>query len=49
MSIEEQRNVNLGVPKLREIINVANKIKIPSLFVYLKLEVNKKKERERSV
>jgi hypothetical protein len=49
MSIEEQRNVTLGVPRLREIINVAKKIKIPSLFVYLKPEVNKTKERERSV
>jgi DNA-directed RNA polymerase II subunit RPB1 len=28
---------------------VANKIKMPSLFVYLKPEVNKTKERERSV
>jgi hypothetical protein len=28
---------------------VAKKIKIPSLFVYLKLEVDKTKERERNV
>jgi hypothetical protein len=49
MSIEEQRNVTLNVPRLREIINVEKKIKISSLFVYLKHEVNKTKERARSV
>ncbi|KAM7261225.1 hypothetical protein ACFE04_026700 [Oxalis oulophora] len=30
------KNVTLGVPRLREIINVAKKIKTPSLSVYLK-------------
>ncbi|CAD6260248.1 unnamed protein product [Miscanthus lutarioriparius] len=43
------KNVTLGVPRLREIINVAKKIKTPSLSVYLKPEVNKKKELAKSV
>uniref|UniRef100_A0A0D9XW28 DNA-directed RNA polymerase subunit n=1 Tax=Leersia perrieri TaxID=77586 RepID=A0A0D9XW28_9ORYZ len=36
------KNVTLGVPRLREIINVAKKIKTPSLSVYLKPEVNER-------
>ena len=32
------KNVTLGVPRLRELINVANNIKTPSLRVYLKPE-----------
>ncbi|KAH7850342.1 hypothetical protein Vadar_031346 [Vaccinium darrowii] len=43
------KNVTLGVPRLREIINVAKKIKTPSLSVYLKPEVNKSKEKAKNV
>lgn len=43
------KNVTLGVPRLREIINVAKKIKTPSLSVYLKPEVSRAKERAKSV
>eukprot|EP01018_Ginkgo_biloba_P014837 Gb_33197 [translate_table: standard] len=43
------KNVTLGVPRLREIINVAKKIKTPSLSVYLKSEVNKTKEKAKNV
>ena len=43
------KNVTLSVPRLREIINVAKKIKIPWLYVFLKPEVNKTKEREKNV
>nr|CAD1830564.1 unnamed protein product [Ananas comosus var. bracteatus] len=43
------KNVTLGVPRLREIINVAKKIKTPSLSVYLKPEINKKKEMAKNV
>ncbi|KMZ61970.1 DNA-directed RNA polymerase [Zostera marina] len=43
------KNVTLGVPRLREIINVAKKIKTPSLSVYLKPEVNISKEKAKNV
>eukprot|EP00253_Pinus_taeda_P007579 PITA_07579 len=43
------KNVTLGVPRLREIINVAKTIKTPSLSVYLKPEVNTTKERAKNV
>ncbi|KAJ9703826.1 hypothetical protein PVL29_005200 [Vitis rotundifolia] len=43
------KNVTLGVPRLREIINVAKIIKTPSLSVYLKPEVNKTKENAKNV
>jgi DNA-directed RNA polymerase II subunit RPB1 len=43
------KNVTLGVPRLIEIINVAKNIKTPSLSVYLKPEVNKKKELAKNV
>ena len=43
------KNVTLGVPRLREIINVAKRIKTPSLSVYLKPEANKTKERAKTV
>jgi DNA-directed RNA polymerase beta' subunit len=33
------KNVTLGVPRLKEIINVATKIKTSSFFVYLKPDV----------
>ncbi|KAE8707153.1 DNA-directed RNA polymerase II subunit RPB1 isoform 4 [Hibiscus syriacus] len=38
------KNVTLGVPRLREIINVAKKIKTPSLSVYLSPEARKTKK-----
>jgi DNA-directed RNA polymerase II subunit RPB1 len=43
------KNVTLGVPRLREIINVAKKIKTPTLSVYLKPEVNENKELAKNV
>ncbi|GAB2226240.1 hypothetical protein Droror1_Dr00022041 [Drosera rotundifolia] len=43
------KNVTLGVPRLREIINVAKKIKTPSLAVYLMPEFNKAKDTAKSV
>jgi DNA-directed RNA polymerase II subunit RPB1 len=41
--------VTLGVPRLREIINVAKKTKTPSLSVYLKPGLNKEKEKAKNV
>jgi DNA-directed RNA polymerase II subunit RPB1 len=35
------KNVMLGVPRLKEIINVATNIKTPSLSVYLQPEIAK--------
>lgn len=32
------KNVTLGVPRLKEVINVASKIKTPSLTVYLQAD-----------
>ncbi|GKA54599.1 DNA-directed RNA polymerase II subunit 1 [Tanacetum coccineum] len=43
------KNVTLGVPRLREIINVAKKIKTPSLSVYLKPDVSKTKDWAKNV
>lgn len=43
------KNVTLGVPRLREIINVAKKIKTPSLSVYLKPGASKTKEKAKNV
>ncbi|KNA21792.1 hypothetical protein SOVF_040130 [Spinacia oleracea] len=43
------KNVTLGVPRLREIINVAKKIKTPSLSVFLNPEISKTKERAKNV
>ncbi|KAL6551725.1 DNA-directed RNA polymerase II subunit rpb1 [Orobanche gracilis] len=43
------KNVTLGVPRLKEIINVSKKIKTPSLSVYLKPDVSKTKERAKNV
>ncbi|OIV94865.1 hypothetical protein TanjilG_22062 [Lupinus angustifolius] len=43
------KNVTLGVPRLREIINVAKRIKTPSLSVFLRPEVGKTKERAKIV
>jgi len=38
------KNVTLGVPRLKEIINVARNIKTPSITVYLKDEFNRSAE-----
>ncbi|KAL3846325.1 hypothetical protein ACJIZ3_003728 [Penstemon smallii] len=43
------KNVTLGVPRLREIINVAKKIKTPSLSLYLKPDMSKTKEMAKRV
>ncbi|KAG4992883.1 hypothetical protein JHK87_026340 [Glycine soja] len=43
------KNVTLGVPRLRELINVAKSIKTPSLSVYLKPDAGKTKERAKTV
>ncbi|GKG59970.1 DNA-directed RNA polymerase II subunit 1, partial [Tanacetum coccineum] len=43
------KNVTLGVPRLREIINVAKKIKTPSLSVYLKPDISKTKDQAKNV
>ncbi|RZR76521.1 hypothetical protein BHM03_00001335 [Ensete ventricosum] len=43
------KNVTLGVPRLREIINVAKQIKTPSLCVHLKPEVSREKEMAKRV
>jgi DNA-directed RNA polymerase II subunit RPB1 len=38
------KNVTLGVPRLKEIINVSRSIKTPSLKVYLEDEFRKKEQ-----
>ncbi|KAL0872475.1 hypothetical protein Bca101_022180 [Brassica carinata] len=43
------KNVTLGVPRLREIINVAKRIKTPSLSVYLSPEASRSKEGAKTV
>eukprot|EP00899_Mesostigma_viride_P002361 jgi/Mesvir1/12125/Mv00383-RA.1 len=43
------KNVTLGVPRLREIINVAKTIKTPSLSVFLKPEFAAEKEEAKKV
>ncbi|CAI0551808.1 unnamed protein product [Linum tenue] len=43
------KNVTLGVPRLREIINVAKKIKTPSLSVLLQPEWSQTKEKAKTV
>jgi DNA-directed RNA polymerase II subunit RPB1 len=40
------KNVTLGVPRLKEIINIAKKIKTPTLSVYLKEEGGWSKDRD---
>ena len=42
------KNVTLGVPRFKEIINVSNNIKTPSLKIFLK-DKYKKKEGQRSL
>jgi len=34
------KNVTLGVPRLKEVINVAKTIKTPSLKIFLENEIN---------
>ncbi|KAG8696619.1 DNA-directed RNA polymerase II subunit rpb1, partial [Ceratobasidium sp. 395] len=43
------KNVTLGVPRLKEIINVATNIKTPSLTVYLQPEYGKDKHRTKTI
>nr|GEY77449.1 DNA-directed RNA polymerase II subunit 1 [Tanacetum cinerariifolium] len=43
------KNVTLGVPRLREIINVAKNIKTPSLSVYLKPHISKTNDQAKNV
>ncbi|KIJ45198.1 hypothetical protein M422DRAFT_251383 [Sphaerobolus stellatus SS14] len=43
------KNVTLGVPRLKEIINVATNIKTPSLSVYLDPEIAKNDEKAKAV
>ena len=43
------KNVTLGVPRLKEIINVATNIKTPSLSVYLESDAAKSSERAKEV
>ena len=43
------KNVTLGVPRLREIINVAKTIKTPQLVVYLKGDAGRNIERAKAV
>lgn len=42
------KNVTLGVPRLKEIINIAKKVKTPSLSVFLQPEVAKDRERAKA-
>jgi len=42
------KNVTLGVPRLKEIINIAKKVKTPSLSVYLIPEVAKDREKAKA-
>lgn len=43
------KNVTLGVPRLKELINVAKKVKTPSLAVFLKGELGQIQERAKDV
>ena len=43
------KNVTLGVPRLREILNIAKKVKTPSLSVFLRPEWSSDKDRAKSV
>jgi DNA-directed RNA polymerase II subunit RPB1 len=43
------KNVTLGVPRLKEIINVAKKVKTPSLCVYLKRHCSRDSEAAKTV
>jgi len=43
------KNVTLGVPRLKELINVAKKVRTPSLAVYLSGDLGKEQERAKDV
>lgn len=43
------KNVTLGVPRLKELINVAKKVKTPSLAVFLTGDLGKSQERAKDV
>ena len=43
------KNVTLGVPRLKELINIAKKIKTPTLTVYLKPHLSMDEERVRAM
>eukprot|EP00976_Prorocentrum_cordatum_P043529 880643-Prorocentrum_minimum.AAC.13 len=43
------KNVTLGVPRLKEIINIAKRIKTPTLSVYLDDDVGKDRDKAKSV
>mmetsp|Transcript_51028 Transcript_51028/g.119359 ORF Transcript_51028/g.119359 Transcript_51028/m.119359 type:complete len:1818 (+) Transcript_51028:98-5551(+) len=43
------KNVTLGVPRLKELINVAKKVKTPSLAVFLNGDLGKDQERAKDV
>nr|GFC50917.1 DNA-directed RNA polymerase II subunit 1 [Tanacetum cinerariifolium] len=43
------KNVTLGVPRLKEIINIAKNINTPSLSVYLKPDISKTKDQAKNV
>lgn len=43
------KNVTLGVPRLKEIINVAKNIKTPMMSIYLKKEFMKNEESMKQV
>eukprot|EP00933_Yihiella_yeosuensis_P079066 TRINITY_DN9115_c0_g3_i4.p1 TRINITY_DN9115_c0_g3~~TRINITY_DN9115_c0_g3_i4.p1 ORF type:complete len:946 (+),score=194.66 TRINITY_DN9115_c0_g3_i4:629-3466(+) len=43
------KNVTLGVPRLKELINVAKKVKTPSLAVFLSGDLGKDQERAKDV
>ena len=42
------KNVTLGVPRLKEIINIAKKVKTPSLSVYLQKDVARDQEKAKT-
>jgi DNA-directed RNA polymerase II subunit RPB1 len=43
------KNVTLGVPRLKEIINISKRLKTPSLIIYLKDAVNDEMEKAKGV
>nr|AOE43178.1 RNA polymerase II largest subunit/RNA polymerase II core subunit [Rostrostelium ellipticum] len=43
------KNVTLGVPRLKEIINIAKKVKTPSLTIYLQPEISRDSEKAKMV
>jgi DNA-directed RNA polymerase II subunit RPB1 len=43
------KNVTLGVPRIKEILNVSSNIKTPSLTIYLKSDVSESQKRSKKV